>query len=169
MRAMATVQKGEKLLLKIGGVIYGFATDCNLTIETETTEENVARFKLGVSAGQWKDYESVSNSWSMDSSHLYSVDGADFKTLFETQADGSPVTVYFVPTKNKASATNPGDKGTTGYMEEDDSVEGYGYTGSAIITSLSVGAPVDGQATFQINLQGTGELLSIGIVPEPEI
>ena len=137
MRAMATVQKGEKLLLKIGGVIYGFATDCNLTIETEATEENVARFKLGVSAGQWKDYDSVSNSWSMDSSHLYSVDGADFKTLFETQADGSPV--------------------------------GYGYTGSAIITSLSVGAPVDGQATFQINLQGTGELRSVGIIPDPEI
>ena len=153
---MATVQKGKNLMLSIGSTIYGFATDCNFTIDTETEEVSTQRYKLGVSAGQWKEYNTVANGWSADSSHLMSVDGADFKALFDAQAAGSPVTVVFGPVTDASGATAQ-QKGQTSYVVAD-TTAGFKYTGSAIITSLSVGAPVDGQATFQINLQGTGNL-----------
>lgn len=142
-------------MISIAGVIYGYATDCNFKIETNTEEISTNRYKLGTSAGEWKEYESVSNGWSGDTAHLMSTDGADFNALFTALSAGTAVAVVFEPVTNGTTETTPG---TTGEIVE--GKEGYTYSGTAFITELSAGAPVDGQATYSVSLQGTGALTS---------
>ena len=164
--------KGKNMLLRIGNKIFGYATDCNFTIDTEVEELSDQRYKQQL-AGSWKEREVTALSWACDSSHLYPTDGADVKTLFEYMTSGKPVFVAFLPYTSMNDSPRFDGGGVTGtfrpgqWRATDDTPGSTGnaqmkasvfYAGAAIITNIQIGAPVEGQATYQAQLQGTGEL-----------
>lgn len=150
---MAKTLKGKNLMLSIGGVIYGFATSCDISIDVDTKEISSGSYKHSTSAGQWKEYETERTGWSLNSAHLCASDLADQKTLFAAMTAGKPVEVAFEQVTLSSSLT---DKlaGETGTL-----VDGAaGFYGSAIITSMKLSGSMDGDATFDVSLTGNGEL-----------
>jgi predicted secreted protein len=146
------MKKGKDLFIEIAGTIYGYATDCSWDLTTDTSEITSTRYKRKSSNNKWKEFESDTNAWTAQSGYVIAEDMADYKALFAAWQTGAAVNVRFIDVKDKASSSEPG---ATGEVEES---AGFAMSGSAIITSLSLNAPTEGEATFSINLQGTGAL-----------
>lgn len=147
------MKKGKDLMLKIGGTIYGYATDCNFNISTDTTEVTTTKYKRGTSAGKFKEYESDITSWDCSSSYVVAESEADYDALVDLQLAGEAIDAEFLDVIDKASTA---DKGATGNIEA--ATSGIKFSGKALITSIQLTAPTDGDATFSVNLQGTGAL-----------
>ena len=152
------MKKGKDLMLKIGGTIYGYATDCSFNITTDTTEVSTTKYKRSTAAGKYKEYEPDIISWDASSGYVVAESEADYIALVDKQLAGEPIDVEFIDVMDKASAT---DKGATGDVEA--ATSGIKMSGKAIITSIQLSAPTDGDATFSINLQGTGKLTKSAI------
>lgn len=149
------MKKGKNLMLKIGSTIYGFASDCNFNISTDTTEVSRTRIKRAVSAGKFKEYESDVNGWDCSSNYVVTEDEADYLALVEAQLKGEPLDVEFLDVVDKAS-TEAADKGATGNIEA--ATTGMKMSGKGIITSIQLNAPVDGEVSYSVSIQGTGVL-----------
>ena len=149
------MKKGKDLMLKIGGTIYGYASDCNFNINTDTTEVSRTKIKRAVSAGKFKEYESDVNSWDCSSNYVVSDSEDDYLALVSAQLTGEAIDVEFLDVVDAAS-TEAENKGETGKIEA--AKTGIKMAGKAIITSIQLTASTDGEATFSVNLQGTGTL-----------
>ena len=142
-------------MLKIAGTIYGYASDCNFNISTDTTEVSRTKIKRSVSAGKFKEYESDVNSWDCSSNYVVSDSEDDYLALVSAQLTGEAIDVEFLDVVDAAS-TGAENKGETGKIEA--AKTGIKMAGKAIITSIQLTASTDGEATFSVNLQGTGTL-----------
>lgn len=94
-------------------------------------------------------------SWSVSSESLVSVStyakGKNFKSLMDLYLAGEPVEIVF---DGIAESGVP----DTGY-EPDGTGDGFqGYQGKALITSLTLNAPLDDNASYTVEFQGDGEL-----------
>ena len=148
------MKKGKDLMLKIANTIYGYATDCQFNVTTDTTEVTTTKYKRSNAAGKFKEFEPYVTSWDVNSSYVVAEDEADYKALVEKQLEGVAIDVEFLDVKDATSMTN--GAGATGSI--DAATTGIKYSGKAIITSIQLSAPTDGDATFSIQLQGTGTL-----------
>ncbi len=152
------MKKGKDLMLMIGGTIYGYATDCQFNISTDTSEVATTKYKRGTSAGKFKEFESDITSWDCSSSYVVAESEADYKALVDLQLAGEAINVEFLDVVDKASSE---DKGATGSIEA--ATVGIKFSGKALITSIQLTAPTDGDSTFSVNLQGTGVLTTSSI------
>lgn len=149
------MKKGKNLMLKIGTTIYGYASDCSFNISTDTTEVSRTKIKRAVSAGKFKEYESDVNGWDCSSNYVVTEDEADYLALVEAQLKGEALDVEFLDVTDKAS-TEAAEKGATGNIEA--ASTGMKMSGKGIITSIQLNAPVDGEVSYSVNIQGTGVL-----------
>ena len=148
------MKKGKDLMLKIANTIYGYATDCQFNITTDTTEVTTTKYKRANAAGKFKEYEPDVTSWDVNSSYVVAEDETDYNALVEKQLEGVAIDVEFLDVKDATSMTK--GAGATGSI--DAATAGIKYSGKAIITSIQLSAPTDGDATFSVQLQGTGTL-----------
>mgnify|MGYP001172763238 CR=1 FL=1 len=89
-------------------------------------------------SGKWTDKQASKLSWNCSTENLYSEDATNgYSVLFNAMTNRTPVAIAF---------------STSGTAK--------GYTGTAIITSLSINAADGENATFSCSLEGTGELIS---------
>lgn len=149
------MKKGKNLMLKLGTTIYGYASDCSFNISTDTTEVSRTKIKRAVSAGKFKEYESDVNGWDCSSNYVVTEDEADYLALVEAQLKGEALDVEFLDVTDKAS-TEAAEKGATGNIEA--ATSGMKMSGKGIITSIQLNAPVDGEVSYSVNIQGTGVL-----------
>ena len=149
------MKKGKNLMLKLGTTIYGYASDCSFNISTDTTEVSRTKIKRAVSAGKFKEYESDVNGWDCSSNYVVTEDEADYLALVDAQLKGEALDVEFLDVADKAS-TEAAEKGATGNIEA--ATSGMKLSGKGIITSIQLNAPVDGEVSFSVNIQGTGVL-----------
>ena len=149
------MKKGKNLMLKLGTTIYGYASDCSFNISTDTTEVSRTKIKRAVSAGKFKEFESDVNGWDCSSNYVVTEDEADYLALVEAQLKGEALDVEFLDVADKAS-TEAAEKGTTGNIEA--ASAGMKMSGKGIITSIQLNAPVDGEVSYSVNIQGTGVL-----------
>lgn len=149
------MKKGKNLMLKLGTTIYGYASDCSFNISTDTTEVSRTKIKRAVSAGKFKEYESDVNGWDCSSNYVVTEDEADYLALVDAQLKGEALDVEFLDVTDKAS-TEAAEKGATGNIEA--ATSGMKLSGKGIITSIQLNAPVDGEVSFSVNIQGTGVL-----------
>lgn len=149
------MKKGKNLMLKLGTTIYGYASDCSFNISTDTTEVSRTKIKRAVSAGKFKEYESDVNGWDCSSNYVVTEDEADYLALVDAQLKGEALDVEFLDVADKAS-TEAADKGSTGNIEA--ATTGMKMSGKGIITSIQLNAPVDGEVSYSVNIQGTGVL-----------
>lgn len=149
------MKKGKNLMLKIGTTIYGYASDCSFNISTDTTEVSRTKIKRAVSAGKFKEYESDVNGWDCSSNYVVTEDEADYLALVDAQLKGEALDVEFLDVTDKAS-TEAAEKGATGNIEA--ATSGMKMSGKGIITSIQLNAPVDGEVSYSVNIQGTGVL-----------
>lgn len=149
------MKKGKNLMLKIGTTIYGYASDCSFNISTDTTEVSRTKIKRAVSAGKFKEYESDVNGWDCSSNYVVTEDEADYLALVEAQLKGEALDVEFLDVADKAS-TQAAEKGATGNIEA--ATSGMKMSGKGIITSIQLNAPVDGEVSYSVSIQGTGLL-----------
>lgn len=149
------MKKGKNLMLKLGTTIYGYASDCSFNVSTDTTEVSRTKIKRAVSAGKFKEYESDVNGWDCSSNYVVTEDEADYLALVEAQLKGEALDVEFLDVADKAS-TEPAEKGATGNIEA--ATSGMKMSGKGIITSIQLNAPVDGEVSYSVNIQGTGVL-----------
>ena len=149
------MKKGKNLMLKLGTTIYGYASDCSFNISTDTTEVSRTKIKRAVSAGKFKEYESDVNGWDCSSNYVVTEDEADYLALVEAQLKGEALDVEFLDVADKAP-TEAAEKGATGNIEA--ATSGMKMSGKGIITSIQLNAPVDGEVSYSVNIQGTGLL-----------
>ena len=149
------MKKGKNLMLKLGTTIYGYASDCSFNINTDTTEVSRTKIKRAVSAGKFKEYESDVNGWDCSSNYVVTEDEADYLALVDAQLKGEALDVEFLDVADKAS-TEAAEKGATGNIEA--ATSGMKMSGKGIITSIQLNAPVDGEVSYSVNIQGTGVL-----------
>ena len=142
-------------MLKIGATLYGYASDCSFNISTDTTEVSRTKIKRAVSAGKFKEYESDVNGWDCSSNYVVTEDEADYLALVDAQLKGEALDVEFLDVTDKAS-TEAAEKGATGNIEA--ATSGMKMSGKGIITSIQLNAPVDGEVSYSVNIQGTGVL-----------
>ena len=149
------MKKGKNLMLKLGTTIYGYASDCSVNISTDTTEVSRTKIKRAVSAGKFKEYESDVNGWDCSSNYVVTEDETDYLALVDAQLKGEALDVEFLDVADKAS-TEAAEKGATGNIEA--ATSGMKMSGKGIITSIQLNAPVDGEVSYSVNIQGTGVL-----------
>lgn len=146
---MSNVIKGADLMLFVGGKSIAFATSHTLEISAETIETTSKD-----SGGKWAMNQANKLSWSASSENLYALEGAgnDFDTLFAAMVARTPVTL--VMDLESGYATKADAVPETGWTP----LAATGWTGSAIITSLSLNAANEDNATFSVSFTGTGAL-----------
>ena len=149
------MKRGKNLMLKLGTTIYGYASDCSFNISTDTTEVSRTKIKRAVSAGKFKEYESDVNGWDCSSNYVVTEDETDYLALVDAQLKGEALDVEFLDVADKAS-TEAAEKGATGNIEA--ATSGMKMSGKGIITSIQLNAPVDGEVSYSVNIQGTGVL-----------
>lgn len=88
-------------------------------------------------SGKWADKIAGRLSWTASSENLYSEDATvSYATLFAAMVAKTPIMIAF----STAAATK-------------------GYTGSAILTKLTINGELDNNSTFNVSLEGTGALM----------
>lgn len=148
------MKKGKDLIMSVGGSIRGYATDLNWEIKTNTTQVSTTKYKRQNAAGKWEEYESDKNGWTADSSYVMSDSYDDYLALVNAQLAGVAIPCSWCDVIDKTGSTT--EAGSTGALEA--GTTGIKHSGTAFITSISPTAPVDGEVTYKIQLQGTGAL-----------
>lgn len=124
---------GTLMRISVGGDNVGHSTNCSLEITAET--RSILTKDL---TGGWTSAKSGQKSWTGSVSGLLAFDapGEKVADLFTALAAGTEIT--FEMTTD-----------VTGDSK---------YTGTAIITSLSIGAPVEDNTTYDVQFTGVGAL-----------
>lgn len=142
-----TIVKGDELMLFQGGAALGYATAHTFNITANEIE--VASKDHGL----WGASEIGKLDWECTAECYYT--DADYDSLFTAMQAKQPITITF------AHAGNYSDNGLSG-VGAGATVEawsaGAGYTGKAIITSLSANANTGEKATFSVTFKGFGSI-----------
>ncbi len=138
--------KGSALMLFVDGKSISYATNHTLEINAETTSTQ----NKDESSGEWSSDEVNTLSWTASSENLYSVDGAgqNYDDLYDIMVSKTPVDCVFC--KKSETATDVPTDGWTPSVPK--------YSGKAIVTSLSLNAPVGEYSSYSVQMQGIGKL-----------
>ncbi|MCR8874890.1 phage tail protein [Phocaeicola barnesiae] len=145
---MAQIVRGSDLMLFDGTTNKAFAFATNHTLELsgdvlETSSKD---------SGKWKSNQITKLSWTITSENLYSEE--DYDDLVEKMIARDEFDVIFAIAGNADSDAGVPEGGWTPKANS-------GYKGKAVITSISVSAQDGQNATYSVNLQGTGALEKI--------
>lgn len=144
----AQVVKGSDLMLFDGTTqkAFAFATNHSLEISGDVMETS------SKDSGKWKSNQVTKLGWTITSDNLYSEE--DYDSLVEKMIARSEFDVIFAIAGNADSDAGMPEGGWTPKPNS-------GYKGKAVITSISVSAQDGQNATYSVNLQGTGALTKI--------
>lgn len=155
--------KGSDILIWMGGHVIAYATSSSLSMSSETTETTNKDF-----GGLFASATVTKLSWEMSTSNLYAVETINsnevaFDDLMSAWKNGQEVTVTIGHTQNFGKESTDSNRDNVIPTEG----EGWtpnttGWTGKAIITSLSLSADSGSNASFDATFQGVGELAEIG-------
>lgn len=123
-------------------VAFAYSTDCTVNISGDAIEV-CAR-----SDGQWRRYRRGRMNWSASASGVYSQYRLD--TLMRLMEEAEPITVFLSFVPGGYIPSEPDGEFISDEIED--------YVGQGIITSVAMGAPVNGIATYNISIQGSGKL-----------
>ena len=140
---MATIIKGDELMLFKNDQSLAFATAHTLTISGSTIDIS------SKDHGYWGASEIGNITWEITSENLYT--DADYDALFSAMINKEKVTVKF----GHASSYDVNGLGELSYWSP--ASTGL-YTGEAFITSLTANANTGENATFSVTLSGAGAL-----------
>nr|DAX48666.1 MAG TPA: major tail protein [Caudoviricetes sp.] len=145
-----SVIKGRDLLIYANGKCLALSTSSSLEISQDLVEVS----SKDAGGGKWTASQGGKLSWSMSSENLFSTEpeGLGYENLFKLMTDQVEVTVVFGLEKTYKNKPNSVPK--NGWLPNTSGI----YSGKALITSLSLSAPVDDNATYSVELQGVGEL-----------
>lgn len=133
----ADLIKGQDLLIFIGADPIGYATTCSLEMTMDTIDTS------NKMSGAYKTYLVGQMGWTLSSDSMLTfatTAGQSIADLFEAMEARTPVTVKFAKVGAAYAAGVPS------------------FTGSALITSLSVQADNGAVATMSVTMTGTGAL-----------
>ena len=144
-------------MLFADGKAIALSTSCGVET-TGDTEETSSKDN-----GNWKEFIATMLSWTASSDSNFSAIELDsetadlaYKELFAKLVAMDPIDVHFGELESRTNSNN--DRPDTGWVEPSN-----GYEGKAIITGISMSAPLDGKATISLSLQGTGELKAVTV------
>lgn len=140
---MATIIKGDELMLFKDDKSLAFATAHTLTISGSTIDIS------SKDHGYWGASEIGNITWEITSENLYT--DADYDALFTAMINKQKVTVKF----GHAANYDVNGLGELSYWTPNST--GL-YTGEAFITSLTANANTGENATFSVTLSGAGAL-----------
>ena len=143
---MATIIKGDELMLFKNDQSLAFATAHTLTISGSTIDIS------SKDHGYWGASEIGNITWEITSENLYT--DADYDALFSAMINKQKVTVKF----GHASNYDVNGLDTLSYWSP--ATTGL-YTGEAFITSLTANANTGENATFSVTLSGAGALKKV--------
>ena len=129
---MATL--GTNLILYYrgtGGTYVPFAASTNCSFDSQTEQIEVTSYN----SDWFKEYKNDVMTWSVTCDGLIAIAGFDYKMMLDAQLNRTKITVRF----------------------QVGGISSYTIFGRAYITSLSIGAPVEGVATYTITLTGDGQ------------
>lgn len=143
---------GQDLMVFVGGKSIALATSHTLEISAETiscsTKDN--------GGGEWETSESGLLSFTMSTENLIGDErnGKGFDELFDMMIKKQPVDLVFTMKGTVANKGEYYEVPTGGWSPKTNS----GYSGKALITSLSLNAPNGEHATMSATFTGTGAL-----------
>ena len=148
--------KGKKLMLFVetSSNVYksiGYAT--NHTLSTSASQIDVSHKDLAdAGSGSWVDQDIDQLSWSITSENFYAntAEGVTFADLFGYYAAGTTLKVKFAIAADSTTGVP-----TSGWSAP---TSGFIMSGSVVITSIDVNAPVDDNASFSVTFTGKGAL-----------
>ena len=153
---------GSDLMVFIGGKSIAFATNHKLTISAEMLD-NASKDHA---SGLWKGTTLKSLSWNMSSENLFAYDG-EGKTavdLLDVMTLGQAVDVVFTINKKGTAVENTiGLSVTEGGWIPTDTAGDIQLTGKAFVQNIDINAPNGDNATFSVQLEGTGELQKVTV------
>lgn len=148
------VTQGGDLMLFVKGISgtpksIAQATSHSLSVTFETSETTSKD-----AGGYWKSFDYKSAAWTATSENLVSdsSDGMTFDELFDLSVLKTPIELVFGPKADADAGKTEVPEGGWGPSD------GHYWTGKGIITSLELTAQNGDNATFSVNIQGTGEL-----------
>lgn len=145
------ILKGKDLLVSVGTTVCGYATNCELSIDVDTQETASTSWKQmnNEGSGSWKSFDINKKTWTVSTDSLSAEDLLDFKSMFTSLTSGAEVDIKFGVVTYTAAT---GDNMTAAFK-----ANAY-YQGKGLVTSLKMSGGTDGEATYSVSIQGTGEL-----------
>ena len=143
---MATIIKGDELMLFKGDKSLGYSTSHVLTISGSTIDIS------SKDHGYWGASEIGNITWEITSENFYT--DADYDALFSAMINKEKVTVKF----GHASDYDVNGLGELSYWSP--ASTGL-YTGEAFITSLTANANTGENATFSVTFSGAGAIKKV--------
>lgn len=143
------IVRGSDLMLFDGTTskAFAFATNHTLEISGDVMETS------SKDSGKWKANQITKLGWTVTSENLYSEE--DYDSLVSKMILREEFDVLFTIASNANDDTGVPSGGWTPKPNS-------GYKGKAVITSISVSAQDGQNATYSVNLQGTGALSKVG-------
>lgn len=123
------IVKGEEISIAINGELISCWRSSTLQVNVDTIGKST------IGSGNWKEFEGTAINWTVNGEgQIYNDETFTIHDAFDLQIALAVVEVVF-------------------------SVDAVTYTGNAIITSIQEQGNVNDNASFNISLQGTGELI----------
>lgn len=150
-----SIIKGDALMIFVGGNAIAHSTSHTLSLTGSTIDISSKDF------GFWGASDIGNLTWEATTENLYTESG--FDGLFNAYLAKTPVTIVFGYASNyevnglKLGSVDPNDDRPESWTA--DSTKGY--TGEAIITSLSVNANTGENATFSCTFTGKGAIRNL--------
>lgn len=145
---MGNIIKGDELMVFKGGNALAYATAHTLSITGNTIDIS------SKDHGYWGASEVGNITWEITSENLYTEN--DYDALFTAMVNKTSVTLVF----GKA-----GNYDANGLVSEGGTVQSWsssgGYTGQAIITSLTANANTGENATYSVTFTGKGAITKV--------
>lgn len=145
---------GKDIMIFVEGAAIAMATNHTLNLNAETSEIS------SKDSGLWGDEKVTRLRWDASSDSF--VDGlgltGSFATLFNLWKAGEPVTVSLAVPSNLAAAVD-GEVPAGGWAEPSTGQ----YEGQALITSVSLNTPHDGDATMSVSMRGIKGLAVVSV------
>lgn len=158
------IKKGDDLMLfDSQNKSLAFATSHTLSVTAETVDINCK------DTGVWGATLVNKISWEIQSEHLFCTNG--YTDLFTKMTARTPITVYFG--EKMGHGTSDSTIVTTGmedginspseywYDKTSTGSKGTLYTGTVVITSLTLNANSGDNATYSVTLKGVGKLTKV--------
>lgn len=140
-----TIVLGSDLMLFKAEKALAAATSCKLSVtagELETSSKD---------SGKWTSKQAGKLSWTCSSENLFVM--TDYTELIDAMIARTPVEIQF---SSVANADSDNGVPTEGWQSNAD-----GYKGQAIITSIEATATDGENATYSVQMSGTGALTKV--------
>ena len=146
------------MMLRVNGMTIALSTGCTLNTTTQTTDSRTKDDATGPAA----EFDYV--DWTASSENMVGKnEGVTaemlYNTLLEHQLAGTVVDLDLVLVANPAGKIPTG--GWTADATADNGFKPYG--GKALIESLNLSAPAEGEATVSVNFKAVGPLAPVTI------